>query len=104
MWKTWINFQRGSFNDLGRQKTGGDDRDNLIGITVEDERRHIELLEILGKVRFGESLDAIEGSFVAAQHPLKPERILYALRDLGAWPVVAVKRIAEFPEELRPIG
>src|SRR5207302_9761552 len=51
----------------------------------------------------GEGLDAVEGGFVSGQHPLEPERIAQALRDLRAWPVGAVERCAEILEELRAV-
>src|SRR5260370_13142473 len=59
---------------------------------MDDECRHVELREIFGKVRFGERLDAIEGSIEPALHPLEPERVAKALRHLGARPVGAVER------------
>src|SRR5437899_8196782 len=70
---------------------------------MKDESRYVELLEIFGEVRFGEGLDAVEGGLVSGQHPLEPERIAQALRDLRAWPVGAVERCAEILEELRAV-
>src|SRR5689334_7888015 len=35
------------------------DRDDLDIFAVHDERRHIDLVEILGEVRFGEGLNAL---------------------------------------------
>jgi len=45
------------------------DRYNLIVVTVNDQRRHIELLEILGKIRLGERFDAIQGVLMTACIP-----------------------------------
>ena len=55
-----IDFQRGAFDDLGREHGRGADRHDLIVVAVHDERRHVELLEILGEVGLGEGLDAVE--------------------------------------------
>ena len=71
---------------------------------MEDEGWYVEFLKIVGEVGFGESLDAIEHGFVSSQHPLEPERVAQALRDLGAGPVGAVKRRAQILEELRAVS
>src|SRR5258708_4752625 len=82
----------------------GSDGYDLVIVAVEDERRHVELLEIFGEVRLRERLDAIVDGFVSSQHSLKPERIPQALRDLGARPVGTVERSAEVFEKLCAIG
>ena len=55
-----IHLQRGALDDLGREQGRGADRHDLIVVAVEDERRHVELLEIFGEIRLGEGLDAID--------------------------------------------
>ena len=71
---------------------------------MDDQRRHVELLEILGEVGLGEGLDAVVDALEAGLHPLQPEGVAQALRDLRARPVGAVERGAEVLEELRAVG
>ena len=99
-----IDLQRGALDELGREQRRGADRHDLVVVAVQDQRRHVELLEVLGEVRLGERLDAVVDGLEAGQHPLQPERIAQTLRDLGARPVGAVERRAEILEELRAVG
>ena len=46
-----------SFADSMRRRA---DRHDLIVVSVQDERRHVDPLEILGEVRFGKRLDAVD--------------------------------------------
>ena len=39
-------------------QTRSADRYNLIVVTVNDQRRHVELVEVFGEIRLGERLDA----------------------------------------------
>src|SRR5207302_293320 len=71
---------------------------------VQDERWHVQLLEISREVRLRESLDAIEHAFKTRLHSLHPERIPQPLRDRGARPVGPIERRAEILEELRAVG
>src|SRR2546423_14501495 len=71
---------------------------------MKDERRHVDFLQVLGKVRLGKVLDAIEDGFMSGQNSLQPERVAQPLRDLGLWPVRAVERGAQVFEELRAVG
>ena len=71
---------------------------------MEDQRRHVEPLQVLGLVGLGERLDAEVGCREARHHALQPERFADTFRDLGARPVVAVERQAEVLPELRPVG
>src|ERR1035441_9080061 len=81
------------------------DRHNLVVVTVNDKRRHVELLKVLGKIRLGERFDAVEGVLVTGLHPLQPEPVNHALRNLRAWPVEAEERAAgEILVELRSVG
>src|SRR5207249_4189194 len=73
-------------------------------IAVENQRGHIDLLQILREVGFRESLDALIDGLVSCHHPLEPERIAQALRDLGARPVGPVKGYGEVLEELGAIS
>ena len=99
-----IDLQGGPLDDLRREQSRGADRHDLIVVAVQDQRRHVELLEILGEIRLGERLDAVEDGLDVRQHPLQPERVPQSLRDLGARPVGAVERRAQILEELRAVG
>src|SRR5660397_177228 len=72
---------------------------------MNDQRRHVEFLEVFGEIRFGERLDTVESVLVTGPHPLEPERVHHALRDLGTGPVGPEKRAAgEILVELRAVG
>ena len=45
-------------DDLRRQHRRGDNRHDLVVVAVQDQCRHIELLQVLGQIGFGERLDA----------------------------------------------
>jgi hypothetical protein len=67
----------------------GADRHDLIVIAMGDQRRHVELFQVLGEVGFGERLDAVERGLDAGLHALKPEGVAGAFGDLRALAVVA---------------
>jgi hypothetical protein len=46
-----IDLQRRIFDELRREHGRGRDRYDLIVIAVDDQRRHIEFLQVLGKIR-----------------------------------------------------
>src|SRR5262249_47478950 len=71
---------------------------------MDEERRHLHLLEIFGLVRLGERLDAIVGGRETGHHSLKPERLSHTFRNLHTRPVVAIEGYAEIFPELRAIG
>jgi hypothetical protein len=71
---------------------------------MHDESRDIELLEISREVRLRKGLDTIDHCIETGLHPLQPERIPQALRNLGILPVGSVERCGEILEELRTIG
>lgn len=70
------------------------DRYNLVVVTMNDKCRYVELLEVLGKIRLGERLDAIERVLVTGPHPLQPKGIDHPLRNLSARAVEAEERTA----------
>ena len=70
-------------NELRRGEGGGADRHDLVFVAMHDKRRNVELLEIPGEVCLRERLDTGKHIPVAAQHPLKPERIPHALGGLA---------------------
>src|ERR1035437_6302443 len=102
--RAWIGFQRGPFDQLGREQGRGADRHDLVVVAVDDESGYVEPLEILGEVRLRERFDAVEDAFETGLHALQPERVPQSLRDLGARPVGAVERPAEILEKLRSVG
>src|SRR5580698_8340097 len=59
VWETWIHDQLRPLNDLCRHSTRGVDRHDLIVVAMHDESRYVELLEVLRKIRLGESFDAV---------------------------------------------
>src|SRR5581483_2211758 len=73
-------------------------RNDLIVIALNDQRRDVELREILILVRLGECLDALVDGRQAAQLAREPEVFVDAVRNLDAM-VRAVKHGAQiFPE------
>ena len=91
-------------HDLRREQRRILDRHDLIVVAVQDQRRHVDLLQVFGEVRFRERLDAEVRSGESGAHALQPERFAYALGDLRARPVVAIERQGQILEELRAIG
>src|ERR1035437_6040634 len=86
-----IDFQRGAFHELGRELGRGADRHDLVVITMNDERRDVELLEISREVGFGEGFDAVEYAMEAGLHCLQPECIPKPLGDLRPGPVGSIE-------------
>ena len=74
-----IHDQLGVLDEFARRERTGRDRHDLVVVAVENQRRYVKLLEILGKVRLGKGLDAIERAFVTGLHSLKPEVVNHAL-------------------------
>src|SRR6202521_3932644 len=99
----WNHFQCGSLDQPGRENSRSTDRYDLVIVSVKNQGRYVELFEIFREVRFGEGFDTIESSFVPGHHPLKPERVPQALRDLGARPVGAIERRTEILKKLRAV-
>ncbi len=76
------------------------DRDDLIGLAVQQQRRHVELRQVVGEVSLGERLDAVVGVELADLHAPEPELIQQPLRHVGIWLVRAVERQRQFLVEL----
>src|SRR5579883_2982488 len=103
MRRAGIDLQSGALDDLGRHHAGGPDRHDLIVVAVDDERRHVDFLQIFGEIDLRKFVDAIELPLEAAQHALKPKRVAYALRKLGARPVIAEEGDRQILVELAAI-
>ncbi|MNP79250.1 hypothetical protein D3C76_1770430 [compost metagenome] len=56
---------------------------------MDDQGRHIELFQVITKIRFRERLDAVQGVLVAAHHALHPERVDQPLGGFGVRAVEA---------------
>lgn len=50
--RTGNHIERCVFHDLSREVRSILDRNNLIGISLKNQGRHLNLLEVLGKIRF----------------------------------------------------
>src|SRR3546814_6844330 len=66
-------------------------RHNLIILAVNDQHRHFDGLQVLGKVGFRKSLDTPITSLDAPHHPLPPPIVDQAFRDVRFRPVKAVE-------------
>src|SRR3984957_11773250 len=95
-----INFDNGALDDFGRQKRRGANRHDLVIITVQDQRRHIELLEVFGGVFFRERFDEVETTLVAGKNSLQPEKTPESLGQVGPWPIGSIERRAKIFEKL----
>src|SRR5664279_389571 len=89
---TGINLQRGVLDEFGRGVSRGADRHDLVVVAVDDQGRHVELLEVLREVRLGKRLDAVELVLETALHAAKPEGVADALANFRARSVGAEER------------
>ena len=80
MRRTLDDFQRGTLDDLRRQQCRIRDGHNLIVVAVQDQRRHVELLQVLAEVSLREDLDAVVRALQAGLHAERPEGIADTLR------------------------
>ncbi|KAG0752087.1 hypothetical protein G6F24_013812 [Rhizopus arrhizus] len=87
-----VHDQPGVLDQLCRLAAGDVDRHDLVVIAVDDQRRHIELLQVGAEIGGRERSDRIVGVLVAALHALRPPRIDQALGHLRARAVEAVER------------
>src|SRR5262245_54525045 len=58
------------------------DRNDLVVLSVQNQSRNVEFLEVLGEVGLGKRLDALIGVLRASLHAPEPELIESALGDL----------------------
>ena len=80
------------FRQLGRQRPGIGERDDLIVLAVHHQHRDVDLLQILGVVGLREDLDAIVMGLGSAHHALAPPVVDDPLGNLGAGPIEAIER------------
>lgn len=53
-----VNLQSRAFDELGLEQAGVGERHDLVVVALYDERRYVELLQVLVLIRLGECLDA----------------------------------------------
>ena len=53
-----IDLQNCAFDELGLEQASVGERHDLVVVALNDQGRHVELLQVLGLVSFGERLDA----------------------------------------------
>ncbi len=87
-----VDNQPGALDQLCRLAAGDIDRHDLVVVTVDHQRWHIELLQVRAEVGGRERSDRIVGVLVAALHALRPPRIDQPLRHLRARAVEAIER------------
>ena len=94
-----VDLQRGAPEPASPTACRGADRHDLVVVACRI-RSARDPLEVLGEIRLGEGLDAVEHALEAGPHPLEPERVAQARRDLGARPVGPVERPGQVLEKL----
>src|SRR5262249_18095208 len=104
VWRPGIDFELCLWRDLYCGLGCGPDRNNLVVVPMDEERRHGHLFKILCLIRFGKRLDALVGCRETGHHALKPEGLAHTFRDFRTGPVVAVEGHTEVFPELRAIS
>src|SRR5258706_2087994 len=92
MRKTGIEFRSRILEQLGGKGSRISEGHDLVILSMHYQCRHIDLFEILGEVGFRKCLDTVVLRFNPAHHGLPPPVISDALLDVGAWPVLTIKR------------
>src|SRR6188768_4571017 len=95
MWRAGHGFQLGLLDELYRQPCGVVNRYDLVVLAVDEQRGHVEALEILGQVGFGERFDTKVRGGETSHAALVEEGFANALGRARARPVVTVKRQAQ---------
>src|SRR5262249_32976796 len=93
-----------ALDEPGLELSGVGERHNLVVITLDDERRNVDLLQVISLVRLGERLDAEIGGRETGQYALQPEGFAHPFRDFRAGAVVTVERQAQILPELGAVG
>ena len=66
----FIYLQDGVIDKFRGSQCRSANRYDLVIVTMNDKRRYIELLEVLGKVCLRERFDAVEGVLMSSLHSL----------------------------------
>src|SRR5690606_14527507 len=93
-----VDLERAVLEQLHRLERRVRDRHDLVVIAVQDERRHLDGLQVIGEVRLGERGDAVVVRFRAAHHCLPPPVPHYTVRRLRAGAVEPVEWPARKPD------
>src|SRR5690606_37478406 len=93
-----VDLERAVLEQLHRLERRVRDRHDLVVITVQGERRHLDGLQVIGEVRLGERGDAVVVRFRAAHHCLPPPVPHYTVRRLRAGAVEPVEWPARKPD------
>jgi hypothetical protein len=56
VWGALLDRQCRAFDELGLDEAGAGDSHDLVVVAVQNERRHVDLLQVLGLIRLGERL------------------------------------------------
>src|SRR5262245_11697656 len=105
MRELFVDLQSALPEELRRERRRVRDRDDLVVVAMHDERRHVDDLQVFGKVRLREGPNSVVVRLRAAHHALAPPVVDDGLGYLRARPVVAVEGAArEFPIEMRAVG
>jgi hypothetical protein len=92
VWESLVGLQRPVLHELRGQRPGVGVGDDLVVVTVHDEDRHGDLLEVLGEIGLGEGDDAVVVGLRSAHHSLAPPVLDDRLRRFHARSVEAVER------------
>ncbi len=97
---TRVDLQGRALHQLGRHFCRSHERDDLIVVAVNEERRNVDFLEIFGKVGLREGLDALEGAPKSDLHALQPELGRHPFGNLRSRAIHPVERRGEVLVEL----
>ena len=98
-----IDLEDRVWQELGSYGARVRHRNQLVGIAVNDEDRHINFLEVFGRIGLGKDLHAEVGGMKARGQALAQERFTHTLRDLRSRQIIPIKGEGDVLEELRPI-
>src|SRR5262245_42169089 len=62
VWGTLVDLRGRTLDEFGLELAGVVERHDLVVVALDDERRNVDLLQVLRLVRLGERLDAEVGS------------------------------------------
>src|SRR5215510_2813960 len=94
-----VDFLR-ALNEPGRFPRRVFDRNDLVVLTVQDERWYVELFQILRLVRFRECLDTFVGVLETSLHAPEAKLRQDSRRGIGPGPVGAIEKHCQVLVEL----
>src|SRR6201992_232115 len=94
-------LQHAMLQKLDRPGAGNRERANLVIFAMHYQDRHVDHLEIVKKLGFGEDLNTVVMSLDAAHHTLPPPVLSYPLRYNGTRPGEAIEGNRDVFIELR---